>query len=157
MSENKIEQAIADAMAEIAAVDELLMMEVVGVAQALSQLKEALDKVDECLDKRDFSKASDLGYADVASEFIFLQRTLAGLQSAEHQKEGLISKIVMKANARSYEEVEPFVNAKMDSAKERTNQDKLSNQSSTAAISAGKFSEHELMDSDDLKKLWHED
>lgn len=127
MSENKIEQAIAETMAEITVVDELLIMEVVGVAQALSQLRKALDKVDECLDKRDFRKASDLGYSDVASEFIFLQRTLAGLQSAEYQKERLISEIVMKANARSYEEVEPFVNAKMDSAKVLSEQDKLAN------------------------------
>lgn len=133
MSENKIEQTITEATAEIAAVDELLMMEVVGVAQALSQLRKALDKVDECLDKRNFSKASDLGYSDVASEFIFLQRTLGGLQSAQHQKEGLISEIAIKANARSYEEVEPFVNEKMDSAKVLTEQEKLANKATIDA------------------------
>lgn len=45
MSATRIEQAITDTMAEIKAVNELPIMEVVGVAQALSQLRKALDKV----------------------------------------------------------------------------------------------------------------
>jgi hypothetical protein len=44
-------------------VDEELMLEVVGVAQALGELRKALDDVDACMDRRDFEKAADLGYA----------------------------------------------------------------------------------------------
>ena len=71
MSNTAIQQAIEESMDDIKARDDALMMEVVGVAQAIDHLRKALDQVEACLDTRDFFKASSLGYNDVATEFIF--------------------------------------------------------------------------------------
>jgi hypothetical protein len=45
-------------------------------------LRKALGELSASLDRREFEKASAIGYGAVASEFIFLQRTLGGLQGA---------------------------------------------------------------------------
>lgn len=70
------EQVIAPMREKIAAVDDNLIMELAGVAQALDELRKALTAVDDCLAKRDFDKAAALGYSSVSSGFVFLQRTL---------------------------------------------------------------------------------
>lgn len=112
---NKLLDEVPDA---IETVDENLMMGVVGVSQAIGQLKQALKKVDKCLNKRQFSKASHLGYKDVASEFIFLQRTLGDLQGLQHDKDKLIQDIAMKAET-SYETIQPLLDERLKSAKPR--------------------------------------
>jgi len=116
MSDKKIKEAVVASMDAIKEVDEQLMADVVGVAHSLSDLRKALDKVDECLNTREFEKAASLGYADVSSGFIFLQRTLGALTSAEHSKESLISDIALKSGS-NYEEVEPYINEKLDALK----------------------------------------
>ena len=67
-----------------------------------------LDKVAEHLKNREYEKASQAGYQEVAHNFIFLQRTLGGLQTAEYRKQSFISEIAMAAKA-AYEEVAPQV------------------------------------------------
>ncbi len=84
--------------------------------QALHQLREALNKIEKSLHDRDFEKASSLGYKEVAIEFIFLQRTLGGLQDSIHEKQKLIQDIAFKTN-NAYEEVAPHVEQHMDSLK----------------------------------------
>ena len=111
-----IETIISNMAEEIQAIDDDLMMDVVGVSQALGQLRIALDKIDKCLDQRQFSEASNLGYSDVSSEFIFLQRVLGALQGTQGEKEALVSKIALKAKI-SYEEAFPFLDQQMDSSK----------------------------------------
>jgi len=56
---------------------------VVGVAHAVGDLRKALDALEGLLGERQFEKAAASGYQEIASAFIFLQRTLGGLQSAE--------------------------------------------------------------------------
>ncbi|MBS3955622.1 MAG: hypothetical protein KGZ88_21985 [Methylomicrobium sp.] len=56
-----------------------------------------------------------MGYQEVAHNFVFLQRTLAGIQSAALQKESLISSVAQEANA-AYEDVAPYVEERMESA-----------------------------------------
>ena len=122
MSDNRtecIENIIAQKKNKIKNVDEAFFGDVIGVAQALSQLKEALEKVDVCLDRREFEKASSLGYSDVSSEFIFLQRCLAGLNDTVKQKEKLIQDICLELcneldNVRN-EEVAPLVEQEIES------------------------------------------
>lgn len=126
-NEDKIKKSIEASMAEIQVVDDGIIGETIGVAQALDHLRKALDKVDECLDKRQYEKASGLGYSDVASEFIFLQRTLGGLQHAYHQKQKLVSEIALKSGVGVYEEVEPFVDAVLVSSKELSEEEKKKN------------------------------
>lgn len=85
--ENTIEDIISTMTDRIEDVDESIVAEVIGVSQAIGQLRKALDKLDNLLDKRKFSEACQLGYDDIASEFIFLQRTLGGLQDIQHKLE----------------------------------------------------------------------
>ena len=51
-----IENIIAQKKNEIKQVDEAFFGDVIGVSQALGQLKEALEKVDACLNRREFDK-----------------------------------------------------------------------------------------------------
>jgi hypothetical protein len=101
--------------ADIETLDNNILMETVGVAMAIDKLRDSLDSVELHLNDREFEKASHVGYQEVAHNFVYVQRTLAGLQAAAHQKEALISNIAYEANT-SYEDVAPYVNDKMQSA-----------------------------------------
>jgi len=124
MSDNRkacIEKIISQKKNEIKVVDEDFFGNVVGISQALGQLRSALDAIDKCLNQREFSKASDLGYSDVSSEFIFLQRCLGGLNDTVMQKEKIIQNICVELgneldNIR-YEEIAPFVELEIESLK----------------------------------------
>ena len=59
--------------------------------------------------------ATAIGYQEVAHNFVYVQRTLAGLQTTTYQKESLISTIVQEDNA-AYEDVVPYIERKMQSA-----------------------------------------
>ncbi len=118
-NEKKIKNTIKQFMKKIETVDNDFIGEVVGVAQAIGGLKEALEKINKCLDQRQFEKASSLGYRDVSSEFIFLQRTLGGLSHNVLQKDKIIQDICIELcndiENISYEEVAPLVEKKMTS------------------------------------------
>jgi hypothetical protein len=112
---HKILSLINAKAAAIEALDDALMMEVVGVTMALDELRKALDLLEAHLDERAFEEASRVGYQDVAHHFVYMQRTLAGLQTVTHQKEALISTLAQEANV-AYENVVPYVEEKMQSA-----------------------------------------
>ena len=116
MSNQKaIERAVDNAMDKITAIDDHIIGDVIGVAQAVGGLRKQLDKINICLDERQFEEASRLGYGEVSSEFIFLQRALGALQSSEHDKQALISEIAVQSGSGIYEEIEPYVSRKMPS------------------------------------------
>ena len=125
--EQQIKQVIEDSMEEIKAIDEELFMEMAGVAHAMAELRKALDKLDHCLYQRKFHDAANLGYRDISSEFIFLQRTLGGLSSTAYRKESLISEIAVRSGVGVYEKVAPFVDTVMDSSKVLTAEEKALN------------------------------
>ena len=116
-----IENTIKKNKNSIHNIDESFYADMSGVAQAVGQLKEALGKVEKYLNQREFEQASDLGYSDVSSEFIFLQRCLGGLNDTVMQKEILVQEICIElANELDnikYEEVSPFVEKEMESLK----------------------------------------
>ena len=108
-----IENIISQKKNELKNIDDTFIGNVIGVAQALRQLKDALKKIDVCLDQRKFEKASSLGYSEVSSEFIFLQRCLGGLNDTVRQKDKITQDICLELcteldNVRS-EEVSPLV------------------------------------------------
>ena len=119
MDEKPNEQAIIAIVEEQSAlieeVDNDIMMEHVAVAMALDKLREALDLLEAHLDEREFERASSVGYNEVAHNFVYVQRTLAGLQTSVFQKESLVSDVAQKARA-AYEDVAPFVEKKMQSS-----------------------------------------
>jgi hypothetical protein len=111
----KIITIIDGKSADIETIDNTILMETVGVAMAIDKLRESLDQIESHLDDREFEKASQVGYQDVAHNFVYVQRTLAGLQTAAYQKEALISNIAQEANT-AYEDVAPYVDHKMQTA-----------------------------------------
>ncbi len=124
-----IESSIARKEIKIKEVDEAFFGNVIGVSQAIGELRKALKKVSECLDKREFQKASTLGYQDVSLEFVFLQRTLGGLNDVVMQKEKIVSDICLELSGElegiRYEEVEPLVDKEIDSLKPITKPRKI--------------------------------
>jgi hypothetical protein len=110
-----LEEAIAVMREKIAAADENLMMETVGVTQALDDLRKALAEVEGDLADREFEKAAELGYSSVSSGYVFLQRTLGGLQVAYNDKCSIVSEVAAQMGC-AYEEALPYVNACMESS-----------------------------------------
>ena len=121
---DKILKTIEDSMEAVKTVDDNIIGECIGVSQALGELKKSLNEVEVCLDKREFLKASSLGYNDVASAFIFLQRTLGGLQHADNQKSQLVSEVAIKSGVGAYEKVEPFIDDVLVSSKVLSEEEK---------------------------------
>jgi len=114
-----IEQAIAARADELQDADMSVSIAAAGVSQALAELRAALDQVDTCLDQREYSEASQLGYGKVASEFIFLQRVLGGLQESVYDIQRLVQEIVIDSDSKSYEEVWPHVKSQLKSMQPR--------------------------------------
>lgn len=79
--------------------------DVIGVMQAVSLLKDQLDKVLCLVKNEEYEKASEAGYSGVSNEFIFLQRCLGGLNSTEIEKCKVIQNTAY-ANKVAYEEAE---------------------------------------------------
>lgn len=108
---------VIDAKAgELETVDQAVMGQVVGVAQAIGDMRKALDTLDGLLDDRQFEKAAAAGYQDIASAFIFLQRTLGGLHGAELDRHTFISSVAKELQC-AYEDAEPFVAARLQCLK----------------------------------------
>jgi len=101
--------------AAIEALDNDMMMETVGVFMALDELRKSINLIEAHLNEREFEKASQVGYQELASNFVYVQRTLAGVQASTHRKEALISDVALMANA-AYEDAAPFVEKKMESS-----------------------------------------
>ncbi len=116
-----IENAVENNKDSINTVDDCFYGDMLGVAQAIGQLKEALDKVSTCLNQREFEQASALGYSDVSSEFIFLQRCLGSLNDTVMQKENVIQEICIEVakelKSVKNEEVAVLVDNQMESLK----------------------------------------
>ena len=116
-----IDDAVNKNKVSINAIDNAFYGDMTGVAQAIGQLKAALDKVDTCLNQREFEQASNLGYSDVSSEFIFLQRCLGSLNDTVMQKEKVIqdicSELTNQLDNINNEEVTASVENELESIK----------------------------------------
>ena len=104
--------------AEIARLDDVLTMDVAGVAQAADEMRQALDVLEGLLDARAFERAAQLGYRDLSSAFVFLQRTLGALQRSEQDRSALVSELAVEMGC-AWEEAEPHVTERMASLRPR--------------------------------------
>ena len=124
-----IERSVSKRKAEISKINDSFFGEVIGVSQAIGELKESLESISKCLDERQFEKASQLGYTEVASAFIFLQRALGGLNDTNGRKQELIQDIGLEVGKNHkdihYEEIAPFVESGMESLKPIKNPTKI--------------------------------
>ena len=107
---DRVAEAIHCRSRELDDIEMTLAIESAGVAQAVDALRKALDKVEDCLNNRKYEAVANLGYEDVSSEFIFLQRTMGSLLTAAHDRQRFISDIAGEAKL-PYEIVEPLVEA----------------------------------------------
>lgn len=101
---------------QITKVDDNIIIETVGVDQAVDEVRKSLLEIKACLASRDFEKACQLGYGSVSNAYVFLQRTLGGLHDAVMDKELLVSEIASKAKL-SYEKTLPQVDALLESSR----------------------------------------
>jgi len=114
----KAERLIATKRKELATLDDEFFGEVVGVAQAIDELRKALNQLSAALDARHFEKASSLGYGKVAEEFVFLQRTL-------------VSDLAFALRC-PYEDVLPKVDALLESARPLDRKQRIANRKKAA-------------------------
>jgi hypothetical protein len=127
----KAKRLVAARSKELAALDDEFFAEVVGVAQAIDALRKALSKLSAALDARQYEKASALGYEEVASEFVFLQRTLGGLQGACLHKEALVQGLAFELRC-PYEDILPKVDAQLASARPIDRKQRMANRKKAA-------------------------
>jgi hypothetical protein len=71
------------------------------------------------------------GYEEVASEFVFLQRTLGGLQGACLEKERLVQELAFALRC-PYEDVLPRVDALLESARPIDSKQRAANRKKAA-------------------------
>ena len=131
----RADRLIASKGKDLAALDDEFFGEVVGVAEAIAGLRKALNEFSAALDERQFEKASAVGYGRVAEEFVFLQRTLGGLQGACLHKEKLVSDLAF-ALRWPYEDVLPKVDALMQSARPLDRKQRSANRKTAPQIRA---------------------
>ena len=105
---DRIDQIVAGYADKLNDANMALVIESAGVAQAVDALRQALDKVEQCLNNRQYEEVANLGFRDVSSEYIFLQRTMGGLLSKAHERSAIVSDIAMDAKV-PYEQVSPLV------------------------------------------------
>lgn len=122
MPNETLDVALETHATEFARLDEAIMLDAVGVAQAATDLRVALDAFDDLLDERRLEKAAALGYRDIASAFVFLQRTLGALQGTDHDLSAVVSEVAA-ATGRSYEDVEPAVLTRIGAMRPRPEAD----------------------------------
>jgi len=68
-----------------------------GVRHAEDDLQKALEKVIDRLKAKDYQAVANLGYGDVSSAYVFLQRVMGGMQMNALKKSALISDIAGEA------------------------------------------------------------
>jgi hypothetical protein len=117
------EAVVSARRADIEALDMRFVGEGVGLAQALDGLRDALNEISACLDRRDYRKAADLGYGRIAEMFVFLQRTLGGLQDACGEKEALVSEVASELRC-AYEDALPYVDAVLSTSRPLTSKER---------------------------------
>jgi len=129
------DRLVASKRKVLAALDDEFFGEVVGVAQAIDALRKALNQISAALDARQFEEASSLGYGKVAEEFVFLQRTLGGLQGACLHKEKLVSDLAFALRC-PYEDILPKVDALLESTRQLDRKQRFANRKKAPQIRA---------------------
>jgi hypothetical protein len=94
------------------AIHDDLFGDTIGTLQAIGDLSRELKNLKTLLSNGEYEKASSLGYTKIASDFIFLQRCLGGLQKSVFGQDSIVQDLA-RDNRLSFEEVAPDVEAVM--------------------------------------------
>jgi hypothetical protein len=91
-----------------------LVGDTIGVYQSIGNLTRELTKLKAHLKAGEYMEASHLGYTQISTEFIFLQRCLAGVQSGSLAKDKVTQEVAYEQQ-KAFEDVEPLVEAAWES------------------------------------------
>ena len=78
------------------------------VLQCADLLKKAIDEIVSCIDSDQCEQAADLGYEDLSSNYIWMQRALGSLKDAAMQCSEAISQVAGDCGL-AHEQVKPLV------------------------------------------------
>jgi len=112
MSE-EIEKILLAYQTDLESYEEDRINALIGVQQAVQQLKDGLVVLRHLMETEQIETASAYGYNEISSGFVFVQRTLAGAYDVELKKQDIITSVAGKVK-RSYEEVEPVVEKSLE-------------------------------------------
>lgn len=93
----------ADVNQKLQEASDAIIGDVIGLCQAMDLLRKDLDQVSRLIDSRAYEAAAQLGYEGIASNFVFLQRCLGGLQSSCLDRDFLVSELA-KQRGTSFDE-----------------------------------------------------
>lgn len=116
---SKLEKLLDQHAERLHEIDQAIIMDSVGMAMAADHLRKALDKLDQLIDERKYEEAAALGYDEIASEFIFLQRTMGAIPTTLGGFHNFVGDMVVAGGGTSYEAVAPDVKARMECWKSR--------------------------------------
>ncbi|MGN6133014.1 MAG: hypothetical protein ACTHOU_00885 [Aureliella sp.] len=85
-----------------------MLIESVPVIQSADALKKSVDEIVGCINSDQFELAADLGYRDLSSNFVWLQRSLGGVKIAALECSQAISDVAGDCGL-AFEQVKPFV------------------------------------------------
>lgn len=78
------------------------------VFQCADALSKSIDAVLKAIDLKQYQDASDIGYGDLCSNFVWMQRTLGSLSTAAFKLSDTISRVAGDSGV-PYEQVKPLV------------------------------------------------
>ncbi len=105
---NAIKSSISQRAKELEDAFTNVLIHSVPVLQSADLLKKAIEEIVSCLDWDQYEHAADLGYEDLSSNFIWMQRTLGSLKDAALQCSEAISQVAGDCGL-AHEQVKPLV------------------------------------------------
>lgn len=78
------------------------------VFQCADALSKSIDAILKAIDLKQYREASDIGYGDLCSNFVWMQRTLGSLSTAAFKLSDTISRVAGDSGV-PYEQVKPLV------------------------------------------------
>ncbi len=105
---NRIKSSIEKRAKELADAHMDLLIQAGPVLQSADFLKNAIDEIVACVHGDQFELAADLGYKELSSHFIWLQRTLGSLKEAALHCSDAIAEVAGDCGL-AHEQVKPLV------------------------------------------------
>jgi hypothetical protein len=85
-----------------------VLIQAVPVLQCADALKKSIDEIVDSIKLDQFEQAADLGYQDLCSNFVWIQRTLGAVHDAAMQCSAAIAEVAGDTGL-SHEQVKPLV------------------------------------------------
>lgn len=114
----QILNALEDRRDELDELDMTIVGETVGVYQTLDRIRDALNVIESQLDDRDLSALSQIGFGAISTEFVTLQRGLAGIGALDTRITVLAQEVALETT-KITDQVLPEVKGALSNLKPR--------------------------------------